>query len=204
MRYRILTVLALFISVTVLSQGERIILSEKKQGKRIVLMAENTTKDSLNVFLMVTSEGYRRSADRPIIKKIPPSGKTPMITLIEINNVPSSYHYTLVVNEEENNLSFAQAKRGINLEKLISEKLVLFTSEGCEKCEALSDALVLKDIAYRSLDIKKEPALYKQFNDFIKKKQPKKIIVRLPVIWNKDYAIYGYDNLKEILKILAN
>ena len=32
----------------------RVLISEKKTGKRIVLFAENTTKDTLNIFFMVT------------------------------------------------------------------------------------------------------------------------------------------------------
>ncbi len=202
MPHRILTILILFIWGFAFSQDERIILSEKEQGKRIVLMAENTTKDTLNVFLMVTSEGYRRSADRPVIKNIPPSGKTPMITLIEMSGVPSTYDYTLVVNDMENDLNFSRQKRDINIEKVVLGKLVLFTTEGCKKCDALSVALEAKNIAHRSFDISKDPALYDQFILFIQKKQPEKIVIRLPMIWNKDYTVFGYDNLEKILKKL--
>lgn len=130
MLHRILTVFALFIWVSAFSQDERIILSEKKQDKRIVLFAENTTKDTLNIFLMVTSEGYRRSADRPVIKNIPPLGKTPMITLIEMDGVPSTYDYTLVVNERKNDLNFSRQKRDIDIEKVISRKIGVIYRRG--------------------------------------------------------------------------
>ena len=40
------------------SQDSRIVISEKKQGKRLVFMAENISKDTLNIFFMVRSEAY--------------------------------------------------------------------------------------------------------------------------------------------------
>lgn len=117
MTHKILILLTLLLSGTLLSQEKRILISEKKQGKRTVLFAENTTKDTLNVFFMVISEGYRKSADRPLIKDIPPHHKEPMITLIEIKGTPATYSYTLVVNEEEKSLNFTPKKKGKNIEK---------------------------------------------------------------------------------------
>lgn len=110
MTHKILILLTLFACGTLFSQEKRVLISEKKQGKRTVLYAENTTKDTLNVFFMVISEGFRRSADRPLIKDIPPLSKEPMITLIEIKESPSNYTYTLVVNEAQNDLHFTPEK----------------------------------------------------------------------------------------------
>ncbi|NNM09630.1 MAG: hypothetical protein HKO61_10680, partial [Flavobacteriaceae bacterium] len=55
-----------------MSQGLKVLIKEQKSGKRLVLVAENKTQDTLNVFLMVNAEGYRRSASKPVIKNIPP------------------------------------------------------------------------------------------------------------------------------------
>jgi len=107
---KILIIFLLFFSVTIYSQDRRVILSEKKTNKRIILFAENTTKDTLNIFFIVTSEGYRKSASKPIIKNILPESKIALITLIELDNKPSSYTYELIINEQENNLSFSFCK----------------------------------------------------------------------------------------------
>lgn len=75
MKHSLITLLLLLLSQMGWSQQEKVIISENKKGKRIVLMAENKTTDALNVFLMVFAEGYRRSADKPILKDLPPLSK---------------------------------------------------------------------------------------------------------------------------------
>ncbi|GHC63326.1 glutaredoxin [Ulvibacter litoralis] len=204
MTHKILLFLTLLISGTLLSQEKRILISEKKQGKRTILFAENTTKDTLNVFFMVLSEGYRRSANRPTIKDIPPHSKTPMITLIEISGTAASYEYTLVVNEEENNLNFTPEKKEKDIEKVITNKLVVFTMNDCEKCTELSASLENKGISHRAFNIHEDDMLYNQFIAFIEKKSPDTLKIQFPVIWNKTHHIFGYDTLEDIHKILLD
>ena len=186
------------------SQDGRIIISEKIQGKRISLLAENTTSDTLNIFLMVISEGYRRSADRPVVKNIPPNSKVPMMTMIELANTPSSYSYNLIINDQENDLQFSRVKEEIDIERVIHNKLVIFTKTNCDKCDLLSSTLEAKDFNFRNFNIDDDRALYNQFLAFIQKKQPEKLVIKFPVIWNKDHTIFGYDSLEEVLGELGN
>lgn len=204
MLQKILTILLLISVSRVYSQDERIIISEKKQGKRIVLLAENTTTDTLNIFLMVISEGYRRSADRPVLKNIPPLSKSPMITLIEISNVPSSYSYDLIINDQENDLNFSRVKEEIDIEKVISDKLVIFTKDDCDKCDLLSEKLESKEVNFRNFNIDEDSVLYNQFIAFIQKKQPEKLVIELPVIWNKSYALFGYNDVESLITELVD
>jgi hypothetical protein len=104
-------------------------------------MVENSTKDMLHVFLMINSEGYRKSAARPILKAIPLFGKTSMITLIEMRNIPSKYSYELIVSENENSLNLSMDRKAKDIEKIIRGKLVLFTIAYCEKFEILEASL---------------------------------------------------------------
>lgn len=77
MKQQVILFIALLSLCMTNAQQEQVLISEKKTGKRLVLMAENTTADTLNVFLMVFAEGYRRSADKPILKDIPLFQKCP-------------------------------------------------------------------------------------------------------------------------------
>lgn len=203
MRLKILIILQLIFTVTCYAQDAQIVLSEKKRGKRIVLVAENKTTDTLNVFLMVISEGYRRSADRPVIKNIPPLSKTPMITLIELSNVPSSYAYELIINDKEYDLTSLPKKKVNDIEKNINGKLVIFTKDECEKCVALSESLEMRKIGHRTFNINEDPILYKQFIVFIEKEFTLEVRIKFPVIWNKDHAIFGFEDLENMLSVLS-
>jgi glutaredoxin-related protein len=185
-------------------QGLQVLISEKKKGRRIVLMAENMTNDTLNVFFMVNADGYRRSASKPVIKDIPPKTKLPMITLIELQDVPSQYTYDLIINKEKRNLNFTYEKQAKDIQKLIEGKLVIFTTSSCEKCELLAQDLQKKRISHRVLNITEDAILYNQFMRLIERDLTEETRIRFPVIWNKDRVIFGYDVLEIILTELDN
>lgn len=186
------------------AQDSRIKISEKKQGKRLVFTAKNVSQDTLNVFFMVRSEGYRRSADRPTIKFINPGESVNLITLIELTNVPSSYDYTLVVNDDDYTLDLTNKKSTIDIEKQITDRVVLFTEETCEKCQLLHTELDVNKINHQVFDIAKDPELYKQFVTFIQKRYPELQAMRLPVIWNKDELLFGWDQLDQVIDKLKS
>ena len=71
---KILFTFLAFSSFQMYCQELKVLISEKKSGKRIVLFAENRTTDTLNVFFMVNAEGYRKSASKPVIKDIRSQG----------------------------------------------------------------------------------------------------------------------------------
>ncbi|EDM43945.1 hypothetical protein SCB49_10157 [unidentified eubacterium SCB49] len=200
----LLTILLIALGFNVLAQDSRIVISEKKQGKRIVFTAKNTSKDTLNVFFMVRSEGYRRSADRPTIKFVNPGQTTQLITLIELTDVPSSYDYTLIVNDEDHSKSIEIEKETIDIEKQIAGKIVLFTEAACEKCQLLHTELDVNRIEHQVFDIDENQELYKQFIAFVRKKFPETQAMRLPVIWNKDKLLFGWNQLEEIITQLKN
>lgn len=185
------------------SQQEKVIISENKKGKRIVLMAENKTTDALNVFLMVFAEGYRRSADKPILKDLPPLSKVPMTTLIELHETSSSYTYDLIVNEtRDNTIVIEPEKDVVDIENVVKGKIVLFSINDCEKCEVLSALLDAQRINHQAFNINNDPKLYRQFMNFINKELVEETKVRFPVIWNKSYTIFGYDDLSSIIEEL--
>lgn len=185
------------------SQTDRIIISEKEKGKRIVLYAENTTDETLNIFILVDANGYRRSADKPILMDIPAKRKVPVTTLIKLNQPNASYTYELIINDEldlTKNISYQKA--AADIERVITDKLVIFSKVGCDRCKRLDDELKYRRIEYRNFNIDEDPVLYKQFMAFIQNTFTEKTQIRFPVIWNKDQAIFGYDELDDVMSKL--
>ncbi len=199
MTKKILFLAFLFATLTTYSQGLKVLVTEKKKGKRTILMAENKTTDTLNVFLMVKATGYRKSASKPVIKNIPPGKNLPMITLIEIVDEESHYTYDLIVNEEELDLNITHEKQVKDIRKNIQDRVVIFSTFGCDKCVALSKALTEKRIDHRVFDVQENPVMYRQFMAFIQSELTLETKIRFPVIWNKTYTIFGFEELKEIL-----
>ncbi len=190
-------------SGNLMAQGLKVLIKEQKRGKRLVLIAENKTQDTLNVFLMVNAEGYRRSASKPIIKNIPPLAEVPMITLIELYGVESQYTFDLVVNEKTSPLSFSFDEPERDIERVMNGKLVLFSAEGCGKCNLLSEKLDARGVQHRVFNIHEDAVLYGQFMSFIERKLTSETKIRFPVVWNRDDVIFGYDSLEGIIDLLA-
>jgi glutaredoxin len=185
-----------------MAQGLKVLIKEQKRGKRIVLIAENKTRDTLNVFLMVNAEGYRRSASKPVIKNIPPLAEVPMMTLIELDGVDSQYTFDLVVNEKSSPLSYSFDEPERDIERAVKGKLIIFSADGCGKCELLSESLTAMRVQHTVFNIEEETLLYSQFMSFIERKLTSETKIRFPLIWNRDDVIFGYDNLEELVEKL--
>ncbi|WP_432410244.1 glutaredoxin domain-containing protein [Rasiella sp. SM2506] len=185
------------------AQGLKVLISEKKSGKRIVLMAENKTADTLHVFLIVNATGYRKSASKPVIKTIAPGKKTPMITLIELDEEKSHYTYDLIIDAEELDANISHDNQVKDIEKNIQDRLVIFSTEGCEKCRTLSNALIEKRVAHRIFDIQENPVMYRQFMAFMASELTLETKIRFPVIWNKTYTIFGFEALESVVTELG-
>ncbi|NND62658.1 MAG: hypothetical protein HKN48_05645, partial [Flavobacteriaceae bacterium] len=185
MKGKVFTIIFLLFASLVFSQSEAVVISEKKTGKRVVIFAENKSADTLNVFLMVHAKGYRRSADKPVLKDIPPKSSVPMITLIELSNVESNYTYELIINDKKKIYEFSYDREVVDIENVLRDRIVMFTLSECEKCDALSTELETRRINHRVFNIEKDPALYKQFMKFIEKELTSEVRIQFPVIWNK-------------------
>jgi len=62
-------------------------LIEDKQAKRWLLYAQNNTDEEQEAFLIVQGEGFRRSADRPVIKKLPPIINQPQVAILALGAI---------------------------------------------------------------------------------------------------------------------
>ena len=181
------------------SMNSTIEIIEKKRGKLTDLYAQNKTEDSLNIFFLVHAKGYRKSASKPIIENIPPFSSILLTTLIELTSEPSSYTFDLVINGDATETSFDYEDLPKDIIKIINRKIVLFTGVNCEKCTELTTALDENKIRYDIIDINEKPVYYRQFIAHIQSELTVNTRIRLPLIWNKDYVIFGYDILDEVL-----
>lgn len=126
-----------------------------------------------------------------------------MTTLIELHETSSSYTYDLIVNEtRDNTIVIEPEKDVVDIENVVKGKIVLFSINDCEKCEVLSALLDAQRINHQAFNINNDPKLYRQFMNFINKELVEETKVRFPVIWNKSYTIFGYDDLSSIIEEL--
>ncbi|GGX09007.1 hypothetical protein [Aquimarina muelleri] len=98
-------------SFTISAQDKPVRLVEEKQKKRTILYVKNDTNEDKSVFLKVNPTGYRRSAQRPILKKIPPKSKVQMLILIPLTDTESYYTHTLIVNDTLQAIDVDRSKR---------------------------------------------------------------------------------------------
>lgn len=200
MKHKVIIFILLFTTAFGYAQKEKVIVTEKKQGKRITLYAENTTKDTLSVFIMLTAQGYRRSADRPVVMNLPPKKKVNVMTLIEMEDQESSYTYNVIVNKKlDKVIPIDPEKEVADIETVIKGKIVIFSKTDCSKCETLSAFLYKEQLNHRVFHIEENPKVYRQFMNFIDNELKEDTQIRFPVIWNKTYTIFGYDELEEIV-----
>ncbi len=112
--------LFIFLSnVSILAQDHPIRLVEEKLKKRTILYVQNDTDHEKSVFLKVNPTGYRRSAQRPIIKKIPANSKVQMLILIPLTDVESHYTYNLVINDQLETIDVDRGKKTIKKDTVL-------------------------------------------------------------------------------------
>jgi len=97
-------------SIVLNAQQNGVHIIEEKTEKRHFLYAENTTNEDRSVFLKVEATGYRRRADRPIIKIIPPNSKVLLTTLIPLKNTTNNYTYIFTANKTQENIGIIRVK----------------------------------------------------------------------------------------------
>jgi len=75
------------------------LLTEVK-GKRTYFFAKNKGKRSYDVFLMIQTKDYRRSSNKPVIKRVQPGAKVLLTTIIKLNGAKGDYTPIFIVNEK--------------------------------------------------------------------------------------------------------
>ncbi|WP_372756792.1 glutaredoxin domain-containing protein [Mariniflexile sp.] len=134
-------------------------LTEEKNGKRLDLYAVNTGAISYDVFLHITTEDFRRSSLRPVIKTVPPKSKTKLITLIELANTKGVYQSTFIINEVSYDIALEKDKQNFDLKfnsELNKKQLIIFTETNCNLCDDVKLLLNKNNLKFKEYDINKD------------------------------------------------
>lgn len=200
--------LACIIASTFLGQAQEtttpeVELIEDKQPKRWLLYAQNNTDEEQEAFLLVQGEGFRRSADRPVIKKVPPKGKVLMITLIPLKGVTPTY---TKIFTHETNLQTINKRKGendqpyVNIRPLRENELTIFSETACEKCTYLINFLNRNHINYRLLDVNTHHKVKDFMFDHLKTSTYKGGLVDLPVIMFEGRKHWSIADIEKFIK----
>lgn len=177
-------------------------LIEEKLEKRWNLYAQNNTDQGQEAFLLVQGEGFRHSADRPVIKKIPPNAKVLMITLIPLAGATPTYKTIFTF---ETNLSAINKRKGENKEEYVNirplqhNELTLFIEDDCEKCNYLVSYLNRNRIKFRKLNVKKNKNVFNFMWKHLKGKIPTSDVVKLPVVMQNQKVYHDIENIKRFI-----
>lgn len=189
------------------SQQEAVTIETKTQGKRTLLFAQNHTDSIVNIFVMVNAQGYRRSADKPLITNLAPLSKKLVMTLIAIDPATASFDYNLIINSStDNSIDLTREKYFVeDIGKYIQGDVVLFSTKDCQKCKVLDSILKDNKQAFRHFDINQDQKLYNQFILYLSETGALKIndSIPLPVIWNKTQWLPSDIPAQELAEILA-
>ncbi|XMO87022.1 hypothetical protein AAFN75_01745 [Algibacter sp. AS12] len=191
------------------SQGtnpENVTLVEKQNGKRLELYAKNTDTIPYVVFLRVTTNDYRRSSNRPVLKPVAAKSEVHLLTLIKLASSEGKYEHQFIVNEVSTNLKFRKDDDDMQINfdtALKTANITLFESEACEICEETKLLFDNNKVAYNVKDINNDQDLIlkarKNNGQSIENIQQDVFVLKI------EDAIYrGIRTKKELLEALKN
>lgn len=199
--------LVLLVPTTLFSQSNtdhKVTLIEKTNDKRLELYAKNIDTISYVVFLRVTTDDYRRSSNRPVLKHINPNSEAHLLTLIKLADTDGKYEKQFIVNEVSNKLEFRKDGDDFQINfdgALKTQNITLFESDNCAICDASKTLLKKYKIAYKSkhiiTDIDELKAELKQARKPVNALNEEELIIKI------DSKIYtGIKTKQDVLKAL--
>jgi len=166
------------------AQTEAIEIVEVTEKNKVIFYAINHTKTLKEVFFKVDGEGFRKSAFRPVIKKVPAHTKVLLITLIPLKDATPTYTYFSSFDDKLQALSLeTNVKTWKELDYLIDNgETIIFIKGECSKCEKLIGMLKANRIPHKAFDIS-ESERYKEFfwNTVSKMKRQDVMISSIPI-----------------------
>ncbi|MBQ4820321.1 glutaredoxin domain-containing protein [Aquimarina sp. MMG016] len=197
----------LLISYTLVAQEKPVRLVEEILKKRTILYVQNDTDSEKSVFLKVNPTGYRKSAQRPIIKKIPAKSKSQMLILIPLTDVESSYTYNLIVNDELETMQVDRSKgpkKEAPVSSIMRAEHIVFTKKDCKKCELLISKLQAKYIKFREVNIDTKNRYRDYLWELLDKDGYNKSMVAAPLGIISGKLYYPIDNLDGFVELASN
>ena len=177
---------------------------EEKQEKRWLLYAQNNTDEEQEAFLLVKGTGFRRSADRPIIKVIPPNEKVLLKTLIPLQGADPTYTKIFTFRSQLQTISKRKGENNeeyVNIRPIKPEEFTIFIEDGCDKCDILLNYLIDNNLKYRQLDLNTNHKVTEFLFDHLKKESGYKGgIIDLPAIFYQGRKHYSINDIKKFIR----
>lgn len=182
-------------------------LVEDKQKKRTIIYVQNDTNEDKSVFLKVNPIGYRKSAQRPTIKKIPANSKLQMMILIPLKDVTSSYTYNLIINDKLETIDIDRNKNQKNeapVSSILKSELIVFTKKQCTKCQILISKLKHEHVKFREVNIDSKNRYRDYLWELLDKEGYDKNTVRIPLIVKNGALIHPIDDPKKFVNSITS
>jgi len=209
LKFTFLVFLIFFTTLFCFSQNtneKKVKLIEKLNGKRLELYAKNTDTTTHVVFLRITTNDYRRSSNRPVLKPVEPNSETHLLTLIKLAGSEGTYEHQFIVNEVSNNLKFRKDDDDIQINfdsALKTAKIIIYSSDNCEFCDDTKTLFNKNRIAFIDKYIEKDKTalikLLKKYRKSTENLNNESLIIQI------ESEIYrGIKDKKELLEVLKN
>jgi len=209
LKFTFLVFLIFFTTLFCFSQNtneKKVKLIEKLNGKRLELYAKNTDTTTHVVFLRITTNDYRRSSNRPVLKPVEPNSETHLLTLIKLAGSEGMYEHQFIVNEVSNNLKFRKDDDDIQINfdsALKTAKIIIYSSDNCEFCDDTKTLFNKNRIAFIDKYIEKDKTalikLLKKYRKSTENLNNESLIIQI------ESEIYrGIKDKKELLEVLKN
>ncbi len=189
------------------AQEKSVRLVEEKQKKRTIIYVQNDTDTDKSVFLKVNPVGYRKSAQRPIIKNIPAKSKVQMMILIPLTDVESNYTYDLIINQELETIDVDRSKspkKEAGVASILKAENIIFTKKDCEKCIILISKLKAKHIKFREVNIDTKNRYREYLWELLEQDNYDKNTVGVPLGVIKGKLYYPIDDLEGFVEHVQN
>ena len=145
---------------TMYGQDSIIKIVEEKVSNRLMLYALNETDIDYDVMITVEGTGFRQSASRPRLTRVPATSKVNIARLTLIKGKFPNYTYKLVVNDS---LSRRALRKKFVLVKVKPKKpITVYITENCLRCDSIMKPLEDSKYVFTRHNLIEKPEVKKQ------------------------------------------
>jgi len=153
-------ILTIFCTSVTYSQEEIIKIVEETISIRLMLYALNETDIDYDVMITVEGTGFRQSAAKPRLTRVPATSKVNIARLTLLKDKTPYYTYKLIVNDS---LSRRALRKQFELVKVKPKKqITVYITENCVSCDSIMKPLQDSKYIFTSHNLVEKPEIKKQ------------------------------------------
>ena len=153
-------ILTIFCTSVTYSQEEIIKIVEETISIRLMLYALNETDIDYDVMITVEGTGFRQSAAKPRLTRVPATSKVNIARLTLLKDKTPYYTYKLIVNDS---LSRRALRKQFELVKVKPKKqITVYITENCLRCDSIMKPLQDSKYIFTSHNLVEKPEIKKQ------------------------------------------